>query len=134
MKTIKYNQDGWVCYRYPYDLDNDVDSIEVDDDVYAETLGCPEYHAWRVVNGELVIQPYEEKRWTVDERLQERVKLHEATDDDYAKYSRQVRLNIDMPHSQQVLDYIDQYNLDVSNTVNQPNFPQEVTYPDYILP
>lgn len=77
---------------------------------------------------------YEEKVWTQEERLQERTKLHTATDNDYAKYARQVRLNVDMPHSQQVLDYIDQYNFQVSETVNQPNFPQEVTYPDYILP
>ena len=52
-----------------------------------------------------------EKIWTVEERLEERTALHKATDADYAKYSRQVRCNIDMPHSQQVLDYIDQYNL-----------------------
>lgn len=134
MVKIEYNQDGWVCYRHPYNFDTPVDSIEVSEEQYQDTLSCNKYYAWRVVNGELVQEQYETKIWTTDERLQERVKLHEATDDDFAKYSRQVRCNVDMPHSQQVLDYIDQYNIQVSNTVNQPNFPQEVTYPTYQLP
>lgn len=69
-----------------------------------------------------------------DDRLVERRVLHKATDEDYAKYSRQVRMNIDKEHSQAILDYIDQYNLEVSNTVNQAGFPQEVVYPEYKLP
>lgn len=134
MKIIKYNKDGWVCDRYPYDLKDYYSELEVDEDTYELTMSSNEYMAWRVVNGELVQEQYETKIWTLEERLQERIKLHEVTDDDFAKYSRQVRCNVDMPHSQQVLDYIDQYNLQVSDTVNQPNFPQEVTYPVYQLP
>ena len=71
---------------------------------------------------------------TVEDRLIERRALHKATDEDYAKYSRQVRMNIDKEHSQAILDYIDEYNLEVSNTVNQVGFPQEVVYPEYKLP
>lgn len=134
MPTIEYNQDGWVCNRFPYNLEDVEGSLDVSEEVYQDTLYSKECYAWRVVDGELVQQKYEEKQWTQDERLQERIKLHKATDDDYSKYARQVRLNVDMPHSQQVLDYIDQYNLQVSNTVNSPNFPQEVTYPVYQLP
>lgn len=73
-------------------------------------------------------------QWTEAERTSERKRLHEATDNDYAKYARQVRCNIGLEHSQAVLDYIDQYNLAVSDTVNQPNYPQEVSYPEYTLP
>ena len=134
MVEIKYTSDGWVCHRYPYDLDEEYQSLEITESEYQQTLCCREYYAWRVVDGKLELQQYEERIYTSEERLQERIKLHEATDDDFAKYSRQVRCNVDMPHSQQVLDYIDQYNLQVSDTVNQPNFPQEVTYPEYHLP
>lgn len=134
MQEIKYTRDGWVCHRFPYELDEEWGTIEVTEKEYRDTFQAEEYYAWRVVNGKLELQKYEEKIWTTDDRLQERIKLHEATDDDFAKYARQVRLNIDAPHSQQVLDYIDQYNYQVSETVNQPNFPQEVTYPEYKLP
>ena len=72
--------------------------------------------------------------YTEEERLRERATIHANTDNDYAKYSRQVRLGIDVEHSQAVLDYIDQYNQQVSDTVNQEGFPQEVTYPEYVLP
>lgn len=134
MSTIKYNQDGWVCFRYPYDLTDYIGELEVTEEEYDKTKYSRDNYAWRVVDGQLEFQQYASKIWTLDERLEERIKLHEATDNDYAKYARQVRCNVDMPHSQQVVDYIDQYNLQVSDTVNQPNFPQEVTYPIYQLP
>ena len=134
MPILEYDKDGWICTEFPYKITDPVGSIEVTNEQYEMTCYGKAYYAWRVVNGELVQDLYEVKQWTQDERLQERIKLHKATDDDYSKYARQVRLNVDMPHSQQVLDYIDQYNLQVSNTVNSPNFPQEVTYPVYQLP
>lgn len=134
MTKIEYTQDGWVCGRFPYNLTDQQGDLEVSEEEYNQTLSQPVYYAWRVVDGHLELQQYEEKIYTPEERLQERIKLHEATDNDFAKYSRQVRCNVDMPHSQQVLDYIDSYNLQVSDTVNQPKFPQEVTYPEYKLP
>lgn len=73
-------------------------------------------------------------QYTNEERETERRLLHEATDNDYAKYARQVRCNIDVEYSQKVLNYIDQYNIAVSDTVNQSNYPQDVTYPEYVLP
>lgn len=72
--------------------------------------------------------------WTESERINERASIHKMTDSDYAKYSRQVRMNIDKEHSQAILDYIDAYNLEISDTVNQPGYPQEVMYPEYKLP
>lgn len=134
MSRIYYNKDGWVCLRHPYNIPiDDVESyIEIEDDDF--TLYSEKYYAWRVVDGKLEIQQYEIKQWTDEERTEERRRLHEATDNDYAKYSRQVRCNIDSEHSQAILDYIDQYNIAVSDTVNQDNYPQEVTYPEYNLP
>ena len=134
MKKIYYNESGWVCKRYPYNIPIEDENryIEVEDD--GETYYAPQYHAWRVVDGKLDLQQYEVKQWTEAERTAERKRLHEATDNDYAKYARQVRCNIDLEHSQAVLDYIDQYNIAVSDTVNQPNYPQEVSYPKYVPP
>lgn len=71
---------------------------------------------------------------SIEYRLQERMYLHRNTDDDFAKYSRNIRLGIDVEYSQSVLNYIDQYNQQVSETVNQEGFPQEVVYPEYKIP
>ena len=71
---------------------------------------------------------------SIEYRLQERMYLHRNTDDDFAKYSRNIRLGIDVEYSQSALNYIDQYNQQVSETVNQEGFPQEVVYPEYKLP
>jgi len=55
MKKIYYNVQGWVCQRYPYDLpiENEALYIEVSDDIYENTLQCELGKSWRVVNGEL---------------------------------------------------------------------------------
>lgn len=55
MEKIYYNKDGWVCDRYPYNLpiENDNRYIEVSDDIYENTLQCELGKSWRVVNGEL---------------------------------------------------------------------------------
>ena len=134
MMKVYYNEDGWVCQRYPYDIPITDESrfIEVEDD--SITFCADKYFAWRVVDGKLEMQQYETKVWSVDERESERRTLHKNTDEDYAKYSRQVRMNIDKEHSQAILDYIDEYNLEVSNTVYQAGFPLEVVYPEYKLP
>lgn len=60
MKKIYYNDQGWVCNRYPHDLPvNDEDCyIEVDDEEYEQTLGTSMFFAWRVVDGELVNEEY----------------------------------------------------------------------------
>lgn len=134
--TIYIDEDGWVCsfgeqFRKDYATKTQL-KITMQD--ASKLYACEIYHAWRYVDGDFTVQKYSEKQWTQEERLQERTNLHIKTDNDYAKYARQVRLNVDMPHSQEVLDYIDQYNLEVSETVNQPNFPQEVVYPEYHLP
>jgi hypothetical protein len=47
MKKIYYNQNGWVCERYPYNIPiyNEALFIEVEDGVYEETMSCPVYSA-----------------------------------------------------------------------------------------
>ncbi len=61
MRKIFYNEQGWVCKRYPYDLavTNQNNFIEVDDEIYDKTLSCRSHFAWRVVNGELFEEQYD---------------------------------------------------------------------------
>jgi hypothetical protein len=133
---IYYNIDGWICERYPYlfDKSTSVGSLEVNEEEYNKTLISNAYYAWRIVDGKLVNEQYEEKIWTVEERLQERINLHSATDDDYLKYARNVRNNVDLEYSELCCQYIDNFNLQVSDTVNQEGYPQTVSYPVYNLP
>lgn len=62
MKKIYYNNQGWVCERFPYDLpiENENQFVEVADEDYDETLHCQEYYAWRLVDGQLVQEQYEQ--------------------------------------------------------------------------
>lgn len=61
MEKIYYDENGWVCNRYPYDIPVTDENryIEVDDDVAEETYSCEPNKSWRVVDGELVVEQYE---------------------------------------------------------------------------
>lgn len=135
MNKIYYNKDGIVCDRYPLNIqiDDSCKYIEVEESNDPTSL-CSEGYVWAVKDGKPVLIKHKTREWTASDRHFERANLHIRTDSDYAKYSRQVRMNIDKEHSQAILDYIDEYNLEVSNTVNQAGFPQEVVYPEYKLP
>ena len=62
MKKIYYDENGWVCERYPYDIPiaDTRRYIEVDEEKYNQTLSTTIYFAWRVVNGQLVNEEYTE--------------------------------------------------------------------------
>jgi len=111
-----------------------IGSLEVNAMEYNDSFSTCSCYAWKVVDGKLVNEQYEEKIWTVEERLQERINLHSATDDDYLKYARNVRNNVDLEYSELCCQYIDNFNLQVSDTVNQEGYPQTVSYPVYNLP
>lgn len=68
MKKIFYNQNGWVCNRYPYDIpvENTENFIEVEDDIFRMTMACGSYKAWKVVDGVLKIEQYEEVPQTIN--------------------------------------------------------------------
>lgn len=111
------------------------EAVEISDEQHRVLINCSDDEMWSAdENGNPIIIKRPAHKYTEEERLRERAILHENTDNDYAKYSRQVRLGIDVEHSQAILDYIDQYNQQVSDTVNQEGFPQDVTYPEYTLP
>ena len=65
MEKIYYNENGWVCNRYPYDINVTDENryVEVDNDTYAKTLQCEIGKAWRVINGELSMQIYNENEY-----------------------------------------------------------------------
>lgn len=69
MEKIYYNNQGWVCQRYPYDLEieNQNQFIEVDEQTYEKTLTCSVGMAWRVVDGKLEEQVYNQSE--VDKSL-----------------------------------------------------------------
>lgn len=60
MEKIYFNNEGWVCQRYPYDLEiaDENQFIEVDEQTYEKTLTCSVGMAWRVVDGKLEEQVY----------------------------------------------------------------------------
>lgn len=135
MTIIYFNKDGYVCETYPLNIPVDETCEYIDIGDSEQTVGCvPAGFVWAVSEGHLVQVKYDTKVWTDSDRYTERQMLHSDTDSDYAKYSRQVRLGIDVEHSQATLDYIDAYNQEISNTVNQAGYPQEVVYPEYKLP
>lgn len=61
MEKIYYDENGWVCNRYPYDIPitNENRFIEVDDEIANKTYACEQYKSWRVVNGKLVVEQYQ---------------------------------------------------------------------------
>ena len=65
MEKIFYNENGWVCNRYPYDIQIDDENryIEVDYETYSNTLQCEIGKAWRVIDGELSMQIYNENEY-----------------------------------------------------------------------
>ena len=63
MEKVYFNQDGWVCERYPYNIEK-IDScefLEVSDEDYQKTFSCPSGYAWRVIEGQLTVEPYDER-------------------------------------------------------------------------
>lgn len=81
---IYYNEDGWVCERYPRDLqiDDEERYIEVSKAEYMETLGTNDHFAWRVIDGKLVNEQYEDipEDETKEQLREQRTELLEAFD------------------------------------------------------
>ena len=121
-------------YTFSFIKENLDNAIEISDEEHVNFISSGCGYITADENGFPILVDPPAHIYTEEERLRERATIHANTDNDYAKYSRQVRLGIDVEHSQAVLNYIDQYNQQVSETVNQEGFPQEVTYPEYVLP
>lgn len=60
MKKIYYDNNGWICERYPYNIPKSDKYIEVDDEKYESSLSCKLHYAWKLVNNDLKEEQYEE--------------------------------------------------------------------------
>lgn len=59
---IYYNKEGWVCERGPflYPIENNESYIEVSETDYWKTMAHYDHYAWKVVNGQLKYEQYED--------------------------------------------------------------------------
>lgn len=83
---IYYNEDGWVLDRYPYEEFHSKKSpfIEVDEDTYERTLSTDEGCRWRVSDGKLSEEVYDQRIIDEIERLNEVIRLKDyLCDTDY---------------------------------------------------
>ena len=92
MEKIFYNEYGWVCNRCPYDIEITDENryIEVDENLYEQTLYCKIGMAWRVIDGELSMQVYDENEYQKNVYQEEMKTLKEQLADmDYktSKYA-----------------------------------------------
>lgn len=73
MGKIFYNNQGWVCQRYPYDLpiENENLYIEVSEQEYEQTMLSNVGMAWRVVKGKLEQAVYDNKDYSKSQIEQE---------------------------------------------------------------
>ena len=73
MKKVYYNNDGWVCQRYPdfIPIENEALYIEVNDNIYDETFCAKGGYAWRVVKGKLKQEIYDTKVYKEEQIYQE---------------------------------------------------------------
>ncbi len=100
MEKIYYNQDGWVCNRYPHDIPIDDENrfIEVDDEIAQDTYGCRNGYAWRVLNGKLIEDIYDRDKVNISELESELGDLTQWFEEIYdmqaKQYERCVRLGI----------------------------------------
>lgn len=77
MQKLYYNEQGWVCERYPYNFpiyDENL-YIWVEDLTYEQTLQIPFGKAWRVVKGKVVKEVYDKQDFQINETEVERAAL-----------------------------------------------------------
>jgi len=104
MRKIYYNVDGWVCERYPNDFEIDDKNryIEVTDEQYQETLGSDLNHAWRVVDGVLSHERYQEDSSEESEyfiQIKRKEKFFQVFDDLELIEARMIEVQFDLTFS-----------------------------------
>jgi hypothetical protein len=95
---IYYNENGWLCERYPYNIPktDGCGVVDVSNEVYSLTLSAPMYHAWRLVGNQLVVERYEETpaREVYQAELKSLEQWFEMYDRQVQEYNRCVRLGL----------------------------------------
>ena len=113
MEKIYYNENGWVCERYPYDIPVEDDSrfIEVEDEVANKTYSCKIGYSWRVTDGELEQAIYDNDVATKQKYIEELAELEtwfsEVYDMQMKQYERCVRLGIEFTSKYGTVEELD---------------------------
>lgn len=112
MVKIYYNTEGWVCDTPWLSVPKTYDCkcIEITEEEFSKTLWRIPHHAWKVVNGELSLERYEDddnvERWTKEVReLEEWFELY---DRQVNEYNRCVRLGIPYNCKHGTIDELDE--------------------------
>lgn len=73
MQKLYYNEQGWVCERYPYQfaIENEDLFLMVDEEAYRNSFTSEKGMAWRVVNSKLEQQVYDERVYQEEQIIQE---------------------------------------------------------------
>ena len=113
MEKIYYNENGWVCERYPYDIPVEDDSrfIEVEDEVANKTYSCKIGYSWRVTDGELEQAIYDNDAATKQKYIEELAELEtwfsEVYDMQMKQYERCQRLGITYDNKYGTIEELD---------------------------
>lgn len=99
MSKIYYNENGWVCQRYPYDfkITDENRYIEVSEEEESKTFVSSIGKAWRVISGVLTEQAYDTAILSQEEAKVEMQDIKAWFDNTYTyqeqKYRRLAMLN-----------------------------------------
>lgn len=113
MEKIYYNENGWVCKRYPYNIPIEDESryIEVEDSVADETYSCKIGYSWRVTDGELEQAIYDNDAATKQKYTEELFELEtwfsNVYDMQMKQYDRCQRLGIEFTSSYGTVEELD---------------------------
>lgn len=93
MQKVYYNNDGWVCQRYPdfMPIENEENYLNVDEETYQKTLSSDVGMAWRVVNNELQQQVYNENDYNANNNLVEMEALKNWFNEYYTVQEQKLR-------------------------------------------
>jgi len=120
---IYYTKDGWVCERFPYDLpiDDEGRYMLVGEDDYEKTLGAKTHFAWRVVDGELTEERYEET--PAEETLENLRNLREEICFPVINRGQMWHDSLTAEQRQELQDWYKAW-LDVTETMEEPLAPE----------
>ena len=125
MEKIYYNENGWVCERYPYDIPVEDDSrfIEVEDEVANKTYSCKIGYSWRVTDGELEQAIYDNDAATKQKHIEELAELETWFSDIYdmqmKQYERCMRLGIAFTSKYGTAEELDSQAVEKAARINE---------------
>lgn len=97
MQKIYYNNDGWICDRYPtnFEISSETKYIEVSDDDYQKTFAVGGGYHWRVKNNELICDIFDQSvldKQELENELNALLQWFTWYDTQVIQYQRDIRL------------------------------------------